>query len=116
MLTREHRLKKFQNVYQEGRKVRGRYLALQYIKKPDGVTRFGFAVARKIKTKVEKNRLKRQLRNICRTHMKENKDGLDIVVNIFSVAAEASYGELERDFLMTSRRAGLLRQSAMEQN
>ncbi len=96
--------------------MRGRYLALQYIKKPDGVTRFGFAVARKIKTKVEKNRLKRQLRHICRTHLEKNRDGLDIVVNIFSVAAEASYEELERDYLVTSRRAGLIRLSALEQN
>jgi ribonuclease P protein component len=116
MLTREHRLKKFKDIYQEGRKVRGRYLALQYMKKPDGFTRFGFAVARKVKTKVQKNRLKRQLRSICRTHLEEYRDGLDIVVNVFSIATTASYNELERDFVLIAGRAGLVRQSVQEKN
>ena len=111
MLARAHRLRDFKDVYQEGRTVRGRYLALKFIKKPDGVARFGFAVARKIGHNVKKNRLKRQLRNICRRHLAESRDGLDIVVNIFSVAAEASYEDLERDFVVLARRAGLARQS-----
>jgi ribonuclease P protein component len=111
MLARAHRLRDFKDVYQEGRTVRGRYLALKFIKKPDGVARFGFAVAKKIGNKVKKNRLKRQLRNICRGHLSESRDGLDIVVNIFSVAAEASYEDMERDFVVLARRAGLARQS-----
>jgi ribonuclease P protein component len=84
-------------------------MAFQYIKKPDGLTRFGFAVARKVKTKVQKNRLKRQLRSICRTHLEEYRDGLDIVVNVFSVATTVSYKELEQDFVLTAGRAGLVR-------
>lgn len=109
MLTRQHRLRKFKDIYQDGRKVRGRFMAFQYIKKPDGLTRFGFAVARKVKTKVQKNRLKRQLRSICRTHLEEYRDGLDIVVNVFSVATTVPYKELEQDFVLTAGRAGLVR-------
>lgn len=116
MLTRQHRLKKFKDVYQDGRKVRGRYMALKYMKKPDGFTRFGFAVARKVKTRVQKNRLKRQLRSICRTHLEEYRDGLDIVVNVFSIATAVSYNELEQDFVLIARRAGLIRQSVQEKN
>jgi ribonuclease P protein component len=109
MLTRQHRLRKFKDIYQDGRKVRGRFMAFQYIKKTDGLTRFGFAVARKVKTKVQKNRLKRQLRSICRAHLEEYRDGLDIVVNVFSVATTISYKELEQDFVLTAGRAGLVR-------
>jgi ribonuclease P protein component len=116
MLTREHRLKKFQDIYQDGQKVRGRYLALQYKEKPEGATRFGFAVAKKIRNKAQKNRLKRQLRSICRTHLEENRDRLDIVVNIFNAASGASYQELEQDFILITRRAGLVRQSAQEKS
>jgi ribonuclease P protein component len=116
MLTQQHRLRKFQNIYQDGRKVRGRYMALQYVTKPDGFTRIGFAVARKVKTKVQKNRLKRQLRSICRTHLEECRDGLDIVINAFSVAVAVPYNELEQDFVLTAGRAGLIRQSVQENN
>jgi len=111
MLTRQHRLRKFKDIYQEGRKVRGRYMAFQYIKNPDLETRFGFAVARKVKTKVQKNRLKRQLRSICRAHLEEYRSGLDIVVNIFTIATTVSYKDLEQDFVLTAGRAGLVRQS-----
>jgi ribonuclease P protein component len=116
MLTRQHRLPKFQKIYQDGRKMRGRYMALQYMCQTQGNTRFGFAVARKIKTKVQKNRLKRQLRSICRTHLEECRDGWDVIVNAFSIAEAASYNELEQDFVLIAGRAGLIRQSGQEKN
>jgi ribonuclease P protein component len=91
-------------------------MAFQYIKNQDGVIRFGFAVARKVKTKVQKNRLKRQLRSICRAHLNEYRDGLDIVVNAFSIAITVPYSELEQDFVLIAGRAGFNRQLKQEKS
>jgi ribonuclease P protein component len=80
---------------------------LRYIKRTDGPTRLGFAVARDIKSKAKKNRLKRRLREICRKHLDRIEDGLDIVVNINSTAVAASYVEIERDFVRITEQAGI---------
>jgi ribonuclease P protein component len=95
--------------------VRGRYLAVKFINRPEGVTRFGFAVARKINNKAQKNRLKRRLRSICRSHLKEIRDGADVVVNILSAALDASYVDLEKEFVAVTRRAGLGAEVVQEQ-
>lgn len=115
MLPRAQRLLKFQEVYRDGRAARGRYLSLRYIRRPGGNTRIGFAVARSVRSKARKNRLKRQLRSICRGRLDEFRSGLDIVVNIFNAASEASYEELERDLVRVTRQAGLARETLQEQ-
>ncbi|MGD0152765.1 MAG: ribonuclease P protein component [Thermacetogeniaceae bacterium] len=107
MLKRAHRLARFQEAYRIGRAVRGRYLAVRFIRKPLGNIRIGFAVAKVVRGKVQKNRLKRRLRSICRRHLDELQKELDIVVNIFSAASEASFEDLEKDFVRVIKRAGL---------
>jgi ribonuclease P protein component len=113
MLTREHRLKKFQNVYQQGRKVPGKYMVIQFVGKPDGILRCGFAVARKISTKPKKNRIKRQLRSICRKHLGNNRDGMELVITAFSNAVGVTFQDLERDYLRTIKRAGLFKSTGI---
>lgn len=115
MLPRAQRLLKFQEVYKDGRAVRGRFLGLRFIRNSGENTRIGFAVARVVRSKVQKNRLKRRLRSICRRHLDELRGETDIVVNIFSAASEASFEELEQDFVRVAKRAGLARNTLQEQ-
>ncbi len=71
-------------------------------------------MARLVKSKVMKNRLKRRLRSICRRRLVELRDKLDIVVNIFGAATTASFEELEQDFVRVAERAGLFRDLPQE--
>ncbi len=115
MLERAHRLAKFHEVYRVGRVVRGRFLSVRFIRKPIENTRVGFAVARVVRGKVQKNRLKRRLRSVCRQHLDELQKDLDIVVNIFSAASEASFKDLEQDYVRVINRAGLTVVALQEQ-
>lgn len=118
MLRKERRLRSagdFKKVYLEGRRVRGRFLTLRYKKGREEITRFGLAPAGKIKSAVMRNRVKRRIREICRAHQDGVKQNYDIVINISSAAVNASYRELEKDFLYIMRRAGLLEVESREQ-
>lgn len=105
----------FKKVYLEGRGVRGRFITLRFKRGRKEITRFGLAPARIIRSAVMRNRLKRRIREICRAYQDDVKHNYDIVINISSAAVNASYRELEKDFLYVMRRAGLLEIKSREQ-
>ena len=70
-MHRRHRLSRsrdFDAVYRHGRSIATRFLVLYWFERegPDGTSRLGIAVPRKLGTAVERNRLKRQLREVWR--------------------------------------------------
>ncbi len=112
MLPVENRLRKtkeFQVVYRAGKVVRGKYLTARYLKNNcHKKTRFGFTPARKIKNMVLKNKTKRRLRALCRKYHDYFLNHCDVVVNIHRDAVNASYQELESDFLKIFQKARLI--------
>jgi ribonuclease P protein component len=67
MLSSEQRLtsRQFQAVYQRGASYPGRLLVLRVLPKPDGSTRWGFAVGKKIaRLSPERSKWRRRLRHV----------------------------------------------------
>ncbi|MDO9231219.1 MAG: ribonuclease P protein component [bacterium] len=73
-------------------------------------TRIGFSIGIKFSPKaVERNRLKRQLREIFRKYIKKIEKGLDIMVSLKKGGKkEFSINELERDVLAVLKKAKLI--------
>jgi len=75
---------------------------------PNGssLSRYGFSVTKKVGKAVQRNHLKRLLREILR--LQSLKTGWDIVFMVRSVAVNADYHQLERAVTKLLARAQLL--------
>jgi ribonuclease P protein component len=109
-VERARRLRKgseFDTVYQKGTVVSGPLLVVRHLPGGDSASRWGFAVGKRVSKKaVERNRLRRQLREAARTL--PIATGHDIVVTARVRALAAPFGALRSELEATLRRAGLL--------
>ncbi|MHB1344208.1 MAG: ribonuclease P protein component [Thermoleophilia bacterium] len=91
MIRRRSRLSKsqdFDRVYRAGRSVANRYLVLYYFQRPvegavsetGSVSRVGFSVSKRLGPAVQRNRLKRALREAYRLNEHRVKTDLDFVL------------------------------------
>ncbi len=83
MLKKEFRLRKqkdFENVFDKGFYFSGDFLSLKTVKNGLPISRFGFVVSKKISKKaVQRNRVKRLLRESIRLMQKDIRAGFDAV-------------------------------------
>ena len=85
-MERRHRLSRsrdFDAVYRQGRSVSTRYLTLHWFPReddPDGAPRLGLAVSKAVGNAVQRNRLKRQLRETWRELAAAVPHGRDYVL------------------------------------
>src|SRR5262245_24134975 len=99
----------FNIVRERGRRWRGDLLILNAMQHtPDGASRFGFVVSRRIGKAVVRNRVKRRLRAIIRRHLDGLVRGYDIVLIARPGAGEASFDALARAALALLRQARLV--------
>lgn len=112
MLPKKHRLlaeKDFSRLFKTGRVFSGRDLGLKAGKNGLGVTRVGFAVGVKTaKRAVDRNRLKRRLREIVRKRLPDIVPGHDLIFLARIGAVKLSFLELEEAVSALLSRAGLL--------
>lgn len=72
---------------------------MRYLNRIDsGKTRIGIAPSRKIKKAVQRNKVKRRVREILNQYQPLITDGLDLVVNIKKDAVSADFYDLKKDF------------------
>jgi ribonuclease P protein component len=113
-MERSRRLRKgaeFDGVYAKGTATSGPLVVLRVLANDEGVTRWGFAVGKRIAKKaVVRNRVRRRLReaagamSVC--------EGQDVVVTARAAAIGASFAELREALARGLRRAGVATDAA----
>lgn len=101
---RIRRRPEFQQVYDLGSRVHGRFMTVFIRARPDSQTRLGIAATRKIGGAVERNRAKRLVREVFRR--RANPPGLDIVVVPRASLVTADVREIEADYAACIDRRG----------
>ena len=85
-------------------------LIANWVRLPQGsASRLGVISARKIGNAVVRNRARRLLRETFRLHQNELAQPVDFVLVARPSIAGKAYAEVEKDFLTTLRKAGLLK-------
>ena len=112
MLGAANRLKDradFATVRDRGRRWRGDLLILNAMQSaPDGPSRFGFVVSRRVGKAVVRNRVKRRLRALMRRHIAGIVRGYDVVLIARPGAGEVSFTALSDAALVLLRLARLI--------
>ncbi|MHB1126771.1 MAG: ribonuclease P protein component [Bacillota bacterium] len=98
----------FRNVYRKGRWINGEYLVMHILSKSQDQTRVGFSVSRKIGGAVDRNRIRRVLKEICRLNDHRFKVGYDIIFVARPKIKGISYSLVEKDLLALCGNAKLL--------
>ncbi len=106
MLDRRRRIlisADFRRVYRRGRRINGKILKIYFNNNRSKTTRFGYSISKKVGKAVQRNLLKRRLREICRNNISTFKPGLDIIIVARKNAANSSYSDLEKEVLKLGR-------------
>jgi len=102
----------FRRLYAKGKSAATPLLVVYERANGGAGNRLGLTVGTKVGKAVQRNRVRRRLKEIYRLHERELQPGRDVVIVARVRAREADYRELERDFLSACARLKLLRRDA----
>jgi ribonuclease P protein component len=98
-MKRKHRLRRnsdFQQVRRIGKFYASPFMALAFLRNELGYTRFGFVVSKRLGTAVQRNKIKRRLREATRLRAARIKPGFDLIFIAKPPLNQASYTEIEQ--------------------
>jgi len=104
--VRENKL--FQQIRRNGSSCSNKILVLCVLPNELEYSRFGFSVSSRIGKAVQRNKIKRRLREATRLRIDEIKPGWDIVFIARNPIRDATYAEMDRACARLLRRAHLL--------
>lgn len=100
--SRMHTHREFETARRRGSSSRGRFVVLYEVRREgagDPGPRLGVAVSKGVGCAVERNRVKRYIREAFRTRRGAFPPGTDLLVVARFAAADASYAQIERELL-----------------
>ena len=111
MLPKPNRLRAsrdFKRTYSRGRSYVHPILVLYVLPNRTENRRIGFSLSKKLGDAVDRNRMKRRLREACRMPMETAQNGFDAILVGRSRLGQASFGEIQTVINELFRRARLL--------
>ena len=112
-LTRASRVtqnRDFVRIRQQGERLAQGCLVANWNKLPEGAApKLGVVTSRKIGGAVQRTRARRLLRESFRLHQHEFAQPIELILVARNSIAGKRFADVERDFLATLRRAGLLK-------
>lgn len=119
MLSKVNRLTKkkdFDAVWQKGRSSFDKIIGIKVLANGLRENRFGLMIGLKVSKKaVERNKIKRRIREIVRLETANLKTGFDIVITVLPAARGLEFIELQRSLVFNFKRLGILRAESKEQ-
>ncbi|MBN1217987.1 MAG: ribonuclease P protein component [Anaerolineae bacterium] len=110
-MRRKYRLRRnsdFQQVRQHGKFNASPLMVLAFLRNELDHSRFGFVVNKRLGQAVQRNKIKRRMREATRLRMDRVKPGFDLVLIARQPICEASYTEIEESLEHLLKKSGLL--------
>jgi ribonuclease P protein component len=101
------RTSEFLRVKNEGNSCHGRLMVLSFLKTGETQTRIGLITSRRVGNAVTRNRVRRRLREVVRLARSRLKPGHWLVLVARKSAVDASFVEIEREWLKLAERTSI---------
>lgn len=98
----------FQQIFEKGHSINGRYLVVYFLHNQFETHRFGFCVGKKLGSAVMRNRMKRLLREAVRVVYRPQNSGWDIVLVARKPILTARYQDIIKDYEHILLKTGIL--------
>ena len=100
----------FRRLYARGRSTSADCLVVYAMRNKYGVGRLGITVGVKLGSAVQRNHVKRVIREVYRLHKDQIRPNTDIIIVARHRAVHASYAQIERAFLRSIHQLGLTKE------
>lgn len=112
MLKKIYRVNKnweYQNIYRKGRHLSSQFFGINFLPNKFDFPRFGVVVSKKIAKKaVDRNLLKRQVREIVTELAKKHRANYDVIITVRSKALGTSYAVLKKELEESFKKINLI--------
>ncbi|MDD2579902.1 MAG: ribonuclease P protein component [Clostridia bacterium] len=99
----------FSRIYRKGKFAAGHYVVVHYLRRPGSPGRVGVTASRKVNGSVQRNRVKRLLRESYRLVENRVQEGYDLILVARQTDDRPGMRQVQTDLLKVLRRARLLK-------